>query len=1305
VLIFPGGPAASAFRLQKRLLSIREKVPSAANLNARFLHLIDLEGELTAGRQKILEDLLGYASSPVAQGISENTVKFTVLPRLGTVSPWSTKATDIIHRCDLDQVRRAERGIVWQIDVANECSGREIAAFLHDPMTESIITNDAGLEQVFRQAEAAPLQWIEILDDGRESLANASRDLGFTLTCDEMDYVIQGYRGLGRDPTDVELMMFAQVNSEHCRHKIFNATWEVDGVSQNASLFQMIQATQEGKENGTLSAYRDNAAVIAAGASSWFLPDTSTREYRYLAEPAHLIAKVETHNHPTGISPFPGAATGSGGEIRDEGATGRGGWAKAGITGFSVSDLRLPGAGQPWEESFCHPSRLATPLQIMLEGPIGAASFNNEFGRPNIGGYFRTLEISEHDDGTHRRRGYHKPIMLAGGLGSIRTAHVHKQEIPPGAKLVILGGPAMLIGLGGGAASSVGSGASSEMLDFSSVQRANPEMQRRCQEVINRCIALGDTNPILSIHDVGAGGLCNALPEIVQGAQRGGAIDLRDIPSDDPGMSPMQIWCNEAQERYVLALPADRLTQFEAICERERCPCRIVGTATAERRLTVRDAQFTGEKDEQARANSGRPVELDMEFLFGKPPRMHRQCWRRPPQQKTLDLSGVTVEEAVERVLRLPGVADKSFLITIGDRSVGGRVVRDPMVGPWQVPVADVGVTSAGFNGRRGEAMSIGERSPIALADPAASGRMAVAEAITNMAAAGVGELAALKLSANWMAAADQAGGDADLFDAVHAVALDFCTSLGLSIPVGKDSLSMATRWQQDGRPCEVIAPLSLVVTAFAPVSNVHTTWTPTLRTDVESVLVFIDLASGRCRLGGSALAQVYGQVGSDTPDVESTAAISDFFAATRELMQRGQVLSYHDRSDGGLFVTLAEMAFAGRCGIEVDLEERDSLAVLFNEELGAVLQIEKNELNSVLGILKKHGLASHSNVIGIVSSAHADIWLRAGGHSLYRRCGRDLHRIWSETTWRMQTLRDHPQCAQQDYDRLLDRSDPGLHVEISDHLKSKLRAPAILSGLRPRIAILREQGINGQIEMAAAFDLAGFSATDVTMTDLLCGRENLVDFSGIAACGGFSFGDVLGAGLGWAKSILHQPGLRDLFATFFDRQDTFALGVCNGCQMLAALKELIPGADAWPGFVRNRSEQFESRLVMVEIVESESILFSGMAQSRLPIVVAHGEGRVQFERTADRDRLCQSSRVSLRYVDNYDRVTDRYPANPNGSADGVTGFCSQDGRVTIMMPHPERMVRTINCSWYPSDWGEFTPWLRIFQNARSFCD
>ena len=1305
MLIFPGGPAASAFRLQKRLRSIRERAPSATNLSACFLHLIDLEGELPAGRQKILEDLLGYAPPLVARGISENTVKFTVFPRLGTVSPWSTKATDIIHRCDLDQVRRAERGIVWQIDVTSECSGREIATFLHDPMTESVITDDTDLEQIFRQAKAAPLQWIEILSGGRKSLANASRDLGFALSDDEMNYVIQGYRGLGRNPTDVELMMFAQVNSEHCRHKIFNASWEVDGDRQNVSLFQMIQATQEGKENGTLSAYRDNAAVIAASEGSWFLPDANTREYRTLAEPAHLIAKVETHNHPTGISPFPGAATGSGGEIRDEGATGRGGWAKAGITGFSVSDLRLPGAPQPWEESSCHPPRLATPLQIMLEGPIGAASFNNEFGRPNIGGYFRTLEISEHDGGTHRRRGYHKPIMLAGGLGNIRAAHVHKKEIPPGAKLVILGGPAMLIGLGGGAASSVGSGASSEMLDFASVQRDNPEMQRRCQEVINRCIALGDMNPILSIHDVGAGGLCNALPEIMQGAQRGGEVDLRDIPSDDPGMSPMQIWCNEAQERYVLALSVDRLIQFEAICERERCPCRIVGTATTERKLIVRDGHFTAEREYRAGASNSRPVELDMDFLFGKAPRMHKQCRRKPRLLKAFDHSGVTVEDAVERVLRLPGVADKSFLITIGDRSVGGRVVRDPMVGPWQVPVADVGVTSAGFTGCYGEAMSIGERSPVALVDPAASGRMAVAEAITNMAAAGVDELCAVKLSANWMAATGQPGEDADLFDGVRAVALDLCESLELSIPVGKDSLSMATRWQQDERPCEVIAPLSLVVTAFAPVSDIHTTWTPVLRTNVESVLVFIDLASGRCRLGGSALAQVYGQVGSEVPDVESAAAIRHFFAATRELMQKGQVLSYHDRSDGGLFVTLAEMAFAGRCGIEVDLGEGDPLAVLFNEELGAVLQIEKSKLNSALQVLKDHRLASHSKVIGIVSSAHGDICLRAGGDPVYRRCGRDLHRIWSETTWRMQTLRDHPQCAQEDYNRLLDRSDPGLHAEISDLLKSVPKAPAILSGRRPRIAILREQGVNGQNEMAAAFDLAGFSAIDVTMTDLLCCRENLLEFSGIAACGGFSFGDVLGAGLGWAKTILHQPSLRDLFASFFARKNTFALGVCNGCQMLAALKELIPGADVWPGFVSNRSEQFESRLVMVEIIDSKSILFSDMEGSRLPIVVAHGEGRARFERRADQDRLCQSHRVSMRYVDNYDRITDQYPANPNGSAGGVTAFCSQDGRVTIMMPHPERMVRTINCSWHPSDWGEFTPWLRIFQNARRFCD
>ena len=1305
MLIFPGGPAASAFRLQKRLLSIRERVPSAANLSAYFLYLVDLEGELPVGHRHVLENLLGSAPAPGVEDISEDTLKYTAFPRLGTVSPWSTKATDIIHRCGLGQVRRVERGIVWLVEVTSVCGGQEIAAFLHDPMTESVIVNDSDLEQIFQQTDAAPLEWMEVLNGGHESLAKASREFGFAFSDDELNYVIDGYRGLGRNPTDVELMMFAQVNSEHCRHKIFNASWEIDGDRQNGSLFQMIQATQEGKENGTLSAYRDNAAVIAASDGSWFLPAVNTREYQTLVEPAHLIAKVETHNHPTGISPLPGAATGSGGEIRDEGATGRGGWAKAGITGFSVSDLRLPGAMQPWEASFCHPPRLATPLQIMLEGPIGAASFNNEFGRPNIGGYFRTLEVCDHDSDIHRRRGYHKPIMLAGGLGNIRASHIHKKEIPSGTKLLVLGGPAMLIGLGGGAASSVDSGESSELLDFASVQRGNPEMQRRCQEVINCCVSLGDSNPILSIHDVGAGGLCNALPELLQGAGRGGEIQLREIPNDDPGMSPMQIWCNEAQERYVLAVSSDRLEEFKGICERERCPCQIVGAATTERMLVVRDGHIAGQGVHSIDVRNSRPVELDMEFLFGKTPQMHRQCRRRRRTQRAFDRAGITIEEAVERVLRLPGVADKSFLITIGDRSVGGRVVRDPMVGPWQVPVADVGVTSAGFTGCYGEAISIGERSPVALVDPAASCRMAVAEAITNMAAAGVDELSTVKLSANWMAAAGEPGEDADLYDGVRAVALDICDSLGLSIPVGKDSLSMATRWQEDSGSCEVIAPLSLVVTAFAPVSNIHATLTPVLRTDVESVLVFIDLAAEQCRLGGSALAQVYGQVGSEVPDVESTAVIRDFFVATRELMHRGHVLSYHDRSDGGLFVTLAEMAFAGRCGVEVDLGDGDPLAVLFNEELGAVIQIEKRKVNSVFEVLKEHHLESHCKVIGKVEPSHSDISFTVGGHPLYRRCERDLHRLWSETTWRIQTIRDHPACAQEEYSRLLDPSDPGLHSDLPRLLESKPIGPAILSGQGPRIAILREQGVNGHVEMAAAFDLAGFSAIDVTMTDLLEGRENLLEFSGLAACGGFSFGDVLGAGLGWAKSILYQPKLRDLFTSFFARENTFALGVCNGCQMLAALKELIPGTDAWPGFVSNRSEQFESRLTMVEIIDSKSILFSGMEESRLPIVVAHGEGRAHFEYPSDQHELCESNRVSLRYIDNYDQVTEQYPANPNGSASGVTGFCSEDGRVTIMMPHPERMVRTINCSWHPSDWGEFTPWLGIFQNARSFCD
>ncbi len=1308
MLIYPGGPAESLFRLKKRLSAIQRRVPSVSKLVGQFVYLADIERILTPNETSVLKDILGFSCSDLLTDVS--TVHLiTVIPRQGTVSPWSTKATDILERCKLSAVRRIERGIRWQIDGASSTEINDIVSFLYDPMTEAVIIDDTKLGDIFSRAEPASLRWVKILTDGIDALEIVNQEFGFALSEKEIAYLVQGFRALGRNPSDAELMMFAQVNSEHCRHKLFNSKLIVDDSRTNVSLFQLIKSTQEGKDNGTLVAYRDNAAVVSAEGKSWFLPHPHSSEYGYIQEPVYMIVKVETHNHPTGISPFPGAATGSGGEIRDEGATGRGGWPKAGITGFSVSNLRIPGAHRAWEEPMCSPHWLATPLRIMIDGPVGAASYNNEFGRPNIAGYFRTLEISETCESVERRRGYHKPIMLAGGLGSIRSSHIHKQNLPAGAKLIVLGGPGMLIGLGGGAASSLNSGTSSEFVDFASVQRDNPEMQRRCQEVINHCIALGDRNPILSIHDVGAGGLCNALPELVRDSSRGGDISLRDIPNDDPSMSPMEIWCNESQERYVIALSADRLKEFALICDRERCPYAVVGQVIENPSFLVRDNKDS-EKTLEAGLSDQFPVDLDMNFLFGSPPQGYKQCRRRTYKYTPLDFSDVDLGDGIERILRLPGVADKSFLINICDRSVGGRISRDQMVGPWQVPVADVGVTSSGFIGQEGEALSIGERSPIALLDSASSARIAVGEAITNIAAASVRDLSAIKLSANWMAAAGHEEEAAELFDAVKAATQDICLPLGLSIPVGKDSLSMAVQWKENRKNHEVISPLSLVVTAFAPVHDVRLTWTPVLQDRDESLLLFIDLSLGKRRLGGSALAQVYGLVGSRPPDVESVAVLEQFFIATRELVNTGQVLAYHDRSDGGLFVTIAEMAFSGRRGVELDIGSEDPLEMLFNEELGAVFQIDRSEAESVFDLLKAHGLETQTRQIGVVVSHHEDILIKSENTILYRRSIQELHRVWSETTWQIETLRDDPDCAKESYDRLLDRSDPGLHAKITyDFRNSILQTTtpgkrAINVGARPKVGILREQGINGHVEMAAAFDTVGFSTIDVTMTDLSNRHKDLADFCGIVACGGFSYGDVFGAGVGWAKSILHQAFLRDAFLSFFNRQDTFALGVCNGCQMFSELQELIPGAEGWPRFIRNRSDQFESRFVMIEIAKSKSMLFSDMEGSRLPIVVAHGEGQVDFKEAGDHDRVSRGEKVCMRYVDNYGQNTQQYPSNPNGSVDGLTAFCNEDGRVAIMMPHPERVIRTMNCSWHPRDWLEFSPWLKMFRNARKFC-
>ena len=1287
MLTLRGAPALSEFRLRKLTAQLHTQLGIEPGVAAVFVHFVETDGDLDAAEHAVLERLLEYGPAHADSG--DDGRLFLVLPRPGTISPWSSKATDIAHNCGLKRIVRIERGVAFRVTgLRSDTDAAAVADTLHDRMTQVVFDDMQRAEHLFHHATPRPFSRVDILAGGRDALLTANGELGLALSDDEIDYLVDSFSALGRNPSDVELMMFAQANSEHCRHKIFNADWTVDGVQEPHSLFAMIRNTTECSPDGVLSAYRDNAAVIRGSDGYRFYPDPRSGVYGRHDERIDILMKVETHNHPTAISPDPGAATGVGGEIRDEGATGVGAKPKAGLCGFSVSNLRLPGAEQPWEEDFGKPDRIVTALDIMLEGPIGAAAFNNEFGRPNLLGYFRTFEERVPGPDGDELRGYHKPIMLAGGLGNIRDGHVEKQNFPAGTPLVVLGGPAMLIGLGGGAASSMASGSSAEDLDFASVQRANAEMERRCQEVIDRCWQRGDDNPVLFIHDVGAGGLSNALPELVHDAARGGHFELRDVPNDDPGMSPMEIWCNEAQERYVLAVARERLAEFEALCVRERCPYAVVGEATDEERLVLGDRHF-----------DARPIDMPMPLLFGKPPRMHRDVTSAAPALRPLTLDGVDVDQAAARVLRLPTVANKSFLITIGDRSITGMVARDQMVGPWQVPVADVAVTIADYDGYRGEAMSMGERTPLALIDAAASGRMAVGEALTNIAASRIDNICDIKLSANWMAAAGHPGEDARLYETVHAVGLELCPALGIAVPVGKDSMSMKTVWQSGGERRSMTAPLSLIVSAFAPTSDVRRTLTPQLRRDFgDTDLVLIDLGRGRNRLGGSALAQVFRQIGNRVPDLEDPQRLRALFDAVQELNRDGLLLAYHDRSDGGLFVTLVEMAFAGRCGLDIDLAGLgdDDLAVLFNEELGAVLQVRHCDSDDVLNVLEGAGLGDCCQLIGTVRDDDA-IRVVHGDRDVFTGTRARLQQAWSETTLQMQSLRDDPECAREEFARI-DTPDPGLSVKLGFDHNDDVAAPFVEQH-RPRVAILREQGVNGQIEMAASFNKAGFECVDVHMSDILSGRHTLSGFQGLVACGGFSYGDVLGAGEGWAKSILFNARAHDQFSAFFDRQDTFSLGVCNGCQMLSNLKSLIPGAEHWPHFVRNRSEQFEARFVMVEVLDTPSILLDGMAGSCMPIAVAHGEGRAEFRDDAHLDRVRQQ--VAVRYVENTGGAAVRYPANPNGSPEGIAGLCSGDGRVTIMMPHPERVVRAVQNSWRPDGWLEDAPWRRLFRNAR----
>lgn len=1298
--ILRGAPALSDFRQQKLINRMQQAGLNVRSVAAEFIHLYVAEPMLDSSQQSTLKQLLTYG--PARQEGQQQGREVFVTPRMGTISPWSSKATDIVHNCGLAQVKRVERGIIYHVDGDfSDEQWQQAIGFLHDRMTESTFASIEQASVLFAKAEPQPLSAVDILAKGRDALVHANIQLGLALAEDEIDYLVENFRALGRNPNDIELYMFAQANSEHCRHKIFNADWTIDGVEQAKSLFGMIKNTFKTTPEFVLSAYKDNAAVMEGSAAGRFFPapfgTEQAGEYGYSNENIHILMKVETHNHPTAISPYPGAATGSGGEIRDEGATGIGAKPKAGLVGFSVSNLRIPGFEQPWEEDFGKPDRIVTALDIMLEGPLGGAAFNNEFGRPNILGYFRTYEEMVASHNGSELRGYHKPIMIAGGLGNIREDHVEKDEIPVNAPLVVLGGPAMNIGLGGGAASSMASGTSSAELDFASVQRENPEIERRCQEVIDRCWQMGEHNPIVFIHDVGAGGLSNAMPELVNDGERGGIFELRAIPNDEPGMSPLAIWCNESQERYVIAIAPERMDTFKALCERERAPYAVIGHATEERHLVLHDEVFNND-----------PVNMPLEVLLGKPPKMHRDVTSLKASGDDFDAQGkaqgINVKDAVERVLRLPTVAEKTFLITIGDRSVTGLVARDQMVGPWQIPVANCGITAASYDSYAGEAMSMGERTPVALLDFAASARLAVAESITNIAANAIGDLKRIKLSANWMAAAGHPGEDAGLYEAVKAVGEELCPALGLTIPVGKDSMSMKTQWQDEqGNDKAVTSPMSLVITAFARVTDIRKHATPQLQvTDTaDSKLFLIDLGRGQNRLGGSALAQVFRQLGNTSADLDKPEDLSAFFNVVQTLVADDQLIAYHDRSDGGLFTTLAEMTFAGHCGASIKLPQgSDAIATLFSEELGAVMQLTAQGAERIAALCEQAGISDTLVELGEVTAGDT-LEVYQGEQLILNDSRARLRAVWAETTDRMQSLRDNPACVAEEWAIKTDANDPGLHAELSFDINEDISTPYISKGTAPQVAILREQGVNSHYEMAAAFDRAGFKAIDVHMSDILEGRVTLDEFQALAACGGFSYGDVLGAGEGWAKSILFNERARAQFEAFFSRNDTLSLGVCNGCQMLSNLHSLIPGADGWPRFVTNKSERFEARVSMVEVQKSPSLWFEGMQGSRMPIAVSHGEGRVEFADASSANKLDQQGLVALRYVDNYGKVTEQYPANPNGSVNGMTGITSQDGRVTLMMPHPERVFRTVANSWHPSDWNEDSPWMRLFRNAR----
>ncbi len=1290
MLLILGNNALSEASLNKLKLKIAANGCEITHLSAKFVHVIDVDqSELDKNQQQILHSILEYgvhSDSSVDDGH-----KVYAMPRIGTISPWSTKATDIAHICGLNKVNRIERGIQFTIDASlSQADIDKNIDLLHDKMVEQIFYEESDCAQLFSHHTPKPLSHVDLLTAGKEALEAANIELGLALSADEIDYLVTNYQALKRNPTDVELMMFAQANSEHCRHKIFNASWTLDGEDKSESLFGMIKNTYKQHSDGVLSAYHDNSAVIEGFDGSKFKPNSDDSSYGFENFRQDILMKVETHNHPTAISPFPGAATGSGGEIRDEGATGRGSKPKAGLSGFSVSNLKIPNYTQPWEKDIGKPGRIASALDIMIQAPIGSASFNNEFGRPNICGYFRTYEQQVKSLDGVETRGYHKPIMLAGGVGSIRPEHIEKLKIPAGSHIIVLGGPAMLIGLGGSAASSVTSGSSSESLDFASVQRGNPEMERRVQEVIDRCFNQGSNNPILSIHDVGAGGLSNALPELVNDCGMGAKLSLRAIPNDEPGMSPMEIWCNESQERYVLAISDERRADFEALCHRERCPYAFLGIATDEQELIVHDDQFDNDA-----------VNISLDILLGKPPKMHRVASSKGVTQHPLETKGITIKDAVERVLQLPTVASKSFLITIGDRTVGGLVNRDQMVGPWQIPVADVAVTATDYQHFTGEAMCVGEKTPLAIINAPASGRMAVGETLTNLAASYTKDLSRTVLSANWMAAAGHNDEDSKLFETVKAIGMKLCPELGITIPVGKDSLSMKTVWN-DGEDKSVVGPLSLIISAFSPVYDIRKTLTPELNTQVDSSLYLIDLGQAKNRLGGSCLAQVYAQIGDTTPDMDDVTQFKAFYQCVQKCHEESLLLAYHDRSDGGLFTTLAEMCFAAQTGLDVDISRlgEDHLASLFNEELGAVIQIDNQHKDLLHRLFSEYGLASCLHELATLNKDKT-LTINAKEQAVFTESVTTLQRLWAKTSYHIQKLRDNPDCAEQEYASILDSDKPFLFSVLNYDTKENMSAPYIKNS-KPKIAILREQGVNGQVEMAAAFTQSHFEAVDVHMSDILSGQVSLKDFQGLAACGGFSYGDVLGAGEGWAKSILYNPRAFDEFSAFFQRDDSFGLGVCNGCQMMSQLHSIIPNAEHWPNFVKNHSDQFEARVAMVEVLESPSLFLQGMSGSMMPIVVSHGEGQTHY-RDNSANKVMSQQLATMRYVDNHKQVADRYPFNPNGSEQGLTGFTNGDGRFSIMMPHPERIFRSVQNSWQDSQWGEDGPWLRMFQNARKW--